>query len=111
MNQPQKISDGSFVKKGTYEMNVSITILVWMTIICTIIHQNIYHVAFEYITYDITMLCCVLSILIEAGSIESGKPSKLRRPTQALSLVLFMIYVIYTEYARITFSEFSLIYV
>ena len=63
-----------------------------MAITSTIIHQNS-HTNLSTIAYWSLQLFAFSAIIFEAGSVETQKHSRMRRPTQIASFLFFLTYM------------------
>jgi hypothetical protein len=71
----------------------SLAVLAWMSLTSAILHFGAPDLPAEPWIHLSLQVSVLLAILIEAGSLESGRPSRWRRPTQMLALLAFIIYL------------------
>jgi len=72
----------------------SLFMVAWFSMLVATIHSNTKHSQPEIFAFFAVELNCIISGLLEAGSIESGIPSKGRRVFQALVLTATVAYFI-----------------
>lgn len=71
----------------------SLVVLAWMSLTSAVLHLGASGPPAEPWMHLAVQVLALLAMVVEAGSLESGRPSRWRRPTQALVLFAFVAYL------------------
>jgi hypothetical protein len=66
-------------------------VLMWFSLVSAMVRPS--HSAYATVTFFSVQATCLAAVLLEAGSLESGRKSGLRRPPQALALLAFVAHM------------------
>jgi hypothetical protein len=73
----------------------SLVVLMWMSLTSAVVHSGLTgSPAAEAWGHLAVQSSVLLAVVVEAGSVESGRASRWRRPTQALALASFVVHVV-----------------
>ncbi len=71
----------------------SLVVLAWMSLTSAVLHIKTPVLPTEPWVHLSVQALILLAVVLEAGSLESGRPSRWRRPSQALALFAFIAYL------------------
>ena len=71
----------------------SVMVLAWMSVTAAILRSTGPGGAGTGLAHLAVQTTVLLALMVEAGSVESGRGSKLRRPLQVLATLAFMVFL------------------